>query len=761
MTYTTKQFSETLLKYKKFRKRLDKKIQTGVFYKLSRKKQNNLINRVKKLFNKLSNLKNALKLATAGATMALALNAGQVNAQKFNKAPFLQKQNKSEIFQKGTFESDLFIQKRGSENPFGGENPFDGEIGAFDNAAFIDIDNDGDLDVFYPHRSYDTNERTIKYLKNEGNNTLSELTEQTGTNNPFDGLLFDTTPYSSFEDIDGDGDLDAFVIDKTNDIIKYFKNIGNNQNPIFEEQIGTENPLDGIDPQNLGNLSFGDIDNDGDSDVFIGTYNEQPQLYRNIGDLNNPIFEAQTSMLFDESTNSFYRYALVDIDNDNDLDFVKQGNDFFENVGNSMNPNFVRVIGEYNPFENIPNEILTLSDIDNDNDYDLIFGDYYGGVKFYRNNGSASNANFEDTDNSLSESYVVFPDFVDIDNDGDYDMFSSAYTPDTEVYRLNYFKNIGTENNCEFEFQEDINNPFIEFEFEASLLMPEFVDIDNDGDFDVFISIYDDSDTLIRYYKNIGTEMIPEFEEQINENYPFNNDIFEDDGIAFIDFIDIDNDGDYDCFLGNPYGGRFIQNTGNIFSPTFDEDSDYIINNASTKYHLIPEFVDIDNDGDYDLFGSSYIEDTERWEVIFYKNVGNSTSPVYEEQEQENNPLNINTIIPLLSFVDIDNDSDKDCFVGSVNKIYYLENNGGVLSSNEINKGQKLSVYPNPVNDIIYFDVANNEKSNIVISDLSGKIVLDINTNNNKIDISHLQGGVYVLKISNSDFAKTTKIIVQ
>ena len=51
----------------------------------------------------------------------------------------------------------------------------------------------------------------IKYYKNIGTNELAELEEITGGNNPFDGLVFEEDPILRFVDMDNDGDLDLVL----------------------------------------------------------------------------------------------------------------------------------------------------------------------------------------------------------------------------------------------------------------------------------------------------------------------------------------------------------------------------------------------------------------------------------------------------------------------------------------------------------------------------------------------------------------------
>ncbi len=95
------------------------------------------------------------------------------------------------------------------------------------------------------------------------------FTEVTGTDNPFDGV--DVGDYSapSFADLDGDGDLDAFI-GAGDGWIYYYRNEGTAANPAFTNVTGSGNPFNGVGVGSNSAPSFADLDGDGDLDAFIG-----------------------------------------------------------------------------------------------------------------------------------------------------------------------------------------------------------------------------------------------------------------------------------------------------------------------------------------------------------------------------------------------------------------------------------------------------------------------------------------------------------
>lgn len=92
--------------------------------------------------------------------------------------------------------------------------------------------------------------------------------------------------------------------------------------------------------------------------------------------------------------------------------------------------------------------------------------------------------------------------------------------------------------------------------------------------------------------------------------------------------------------------------------------------------------------------------------------------------------------------------------------IEYFNSKHEVAANNsEIENNLAISIYPNPVSDIIY--MKNKGKFNIRIFDLSGKMLLDKNTETESIDVRNLKAGTYIINIKNSDYNTTMKFIKQ
>ncbi len=73
-----------------------------------------------------------------------------------------------------------------------------------------------------------------------------------------------------------------------------------------------------------------------------------------------------------------------------------------------------------------------------------------------------------------------------------------------------------------------------------------------------------------------------------------------------------------------------------------------------------------------------------------------------------------------------------------------------------------LKVYPNPVtNGTLFIDTKANAEKSIVIYDVLGKQVLATTTASNTINVASLNGGVYILKITEAGKTATSKLVIK
>ena len=130
-------------------------------------------------------------------------------------------------------------------------------------------------------------------------------------------------------------------------------------------------------------------------------------------------------------------------------------------------------------FESGSNSTPALVDIDADGDFDLFVGEASGALNFYRNTGTPQEPEYTLVSDEFQDIDVgrrSYPAFHDLDGDGDQDLIVGS-----ESDGLLVFTNVGTPQEPRFEPGEPF--PFRVFDYSA----PTFGDLDDDGDLDVLV----------------------------------------------------------------------------------------------------------------------------------------------------------------------------------------------------------------------------------------------------------------------------------
>ncbi|HNP06646.1 MAG TPA: MopE-related protein [Cyclobacteriaceae bacterium] len=255
------------------------------------------------------------------------------------------------------------------------------------------------------------------------------------------------------------------------------------------------------------------------------------------------------------------------------------------------------------------------ADLDNDGDLDVMVGFDDGYFIYFENIGDATSPSFAAFQkNPFSLVGLGFntnptPEFVDLDNDGDFDLMSGSRTGD-----FYYFENIGTATAPSFAARQD--NPFsltqLTAQFSTNSLI-EFADLDNDGDMDL-LSGHDFGDFY--YFENIGTAVGPVF-AAVQTN-PFALTTVQ-NGNSFPALADLDNDGDLDLLSGTgSYRFDYFENVGTAASPSFGPKQTAPFS-MYAGYGARPEFTDLDADGDMDILSGWNYDG-----IVYYQN----TTPI-------------------------------------------------------------------------------------------------------------------------------------
>lgn len=214
-------------------------------------------------------------------------------------------------------------------------------------ASFLDMDGDGDLDLYVAnYQNFHFDQHIVRKIggyqfhpgphdyppepdnlfRNNGDGTFLDVSETSG----IASVASTGMGVASF-DVDDDGDYDVLV---ANDSRPNFVFLNDGHGNFSESALLSGLAYDRASRAN-GNMGIevGDVDRDGQLDVVTTTYqDEMPVLYRNLG-----------SGLFDDLTNRSgidrsllahvnWGVGLVDFDNDMDLDLFIACGHFMDNI---------------------------------------------------------------------------------------------------------------------------------------------------------------------------------------------------------------------------------------------------------------------------------------------------------------------------------------------------------------------------------------------------------------------------------------------
>ena len=538
---------------------------------------------------------------------------------------------------------------------------------------FADIDGDGDHDLFVQELTGE-----VKFFENAGSASQARFVWRTDQY-----LGIDVGEWYRFVDIDGDGDYDLLG-EMPYSYIRLFRNEGSRVTPHFVPDADSLRDVDGVplfaDRQNIPH--FTDLDCDGQMDLFVGRVDGTVRRYESIGmdERNIPRFRMVTDRFEDIEIVSQFgtmhganTLTFHDIDADGDLDLF--WGDFFEpgvllipNTGTCAEPNLRSEPLPFpteNPLSTSGYNAPIFTDIDADGDEDFFVG-VLGGA-FNPNHTSAENLYFLEADGheftlrtrtylkSIDIGAETIPTFADLDGDGDLDLLLSnkieADAFDTAaIYR---FENQAGEAGPEFVLRGRLE---ISGRFHYA---PAIADLDGDGDPDMLAGTWNKG---IAYFRNDGSAADPAF-TLVQDGYVK----LTRGSNSTPALVDIDADGDMDLFIGESSGDlNFYRNAGNASQPAFELVSDKF-DGIDVGRRSTPTFADLDADGDMDL-----IVGREGRSAALYRNVGTAEQPLFEDAGSLDFPL---PIYAVPKFADIDGDGDLDLFSGGLGGgLVYYEN---------------------------------------------------------------------------------------
>lgn len=332
----------------------------------------------------------------------------------------------------------------------------------------------------------------------------------------------------------------------------------------------------------------------------------------------------------------------------------------------------------------------------------------------------------------VSTNQIALPSFADLDGDGDMDMLVGENNG-----AMKYFQNTGSASNP--QFAAPVTNPFGLVSVN-DFSVPAFADLDGDGDMDLLVGEYYGA---MQYFQNTGSATNPQFAAPQENPFGLVSTYY----YSFPVFADLDGDGDMDLLVGEYYGAmQYFQNTGSATNPQFAAGIMNPFGLTSTAELAIADFADLDGDGDLDLLVGEY-----GGAMQYFQNTGTASNPQFAAAQM--NPFGLVSVqeYALPKFVDLDGDGDKDLLVGEYyGAMNYFENTTLVgVGIQQFSKSSDDVLFPNPAKDIIRIKT-NRKITQVEIFNATGKLVSISNGTSQTIQVSDLNKGMYIMKITDS-----------
>ena len=325
---------------------------------------------------------------------------------------------------------------------------------------------------------------------------------------------------SAWGDYDNDGDLDLILIGTPSNTSQ--TNLFSNNGDGSFTEVTAHNII------NVGNgdVEWADYNNDGYLDLLLTGTDDQ-------GTYVTKLFKNNADETFSDISSSFEGYnasscSWGDFNNDGYIDFIISGQTgsgnsiaIYKNLGNDE---FQKIDIQSNAF--ILGDV-EWADFDNDGDLDIGLLGTGAETIVFENEGDETFTSHQILNDGLMRSSL---DWGDYNNDGSLDLVISGFSGSEQ--KLIIYKN---ENGT---FSEVIDSDFIGGEQGNT----RWIDYDNDGNLDIISSVIGSGVWATRLYHNDGND---EFSLDSNSGLPID--------FSNISLIDIDQDGDLDVFFPSTF----------------------------------------------------------------------------------------------------------------------------------------------------------------------------------------------------------------
>lgn len=463
-------------------------------------------------------------------------------------------------------------------------------------------------------------------------------------------------------DLNQDGKKDLVLFDHNNNLIKTFLNTG-----IAGQTKYVYSPKYELNfPEVYDYLILKDYNCDAIPDLFhkglygVGAYKG---YYQN-NELKFTYYKELFFQGFNGPVNVYVQPgdipSIIDYDKDGDLDILS-----FDVLGAKMT-----YYKNLRVEQSLPCDSIKMSE------FDLCWGKFFQGVHrevitgITCKGGAAQGKKSRHTGNCAAH--------VDVDGDGDYDLFDGNISfSDVQLLFNNGNDAINVQDTQYNKLGHQLQMPIWP--------APFHIDIDNDGDKDMVFTSHADNLSAanynaIAYYQNTGTDALPNFVFQ--HDTLLTPDMIDVGSYSYPTFFDFDKDGKKDLFLGtegyldNGTGLlnsklAYYRNTSTLGNISFELISkDFLLISSQNYNGLFPTFGDVTGDGVDDLVLGNV-----HGSLAVYKNfaVSNTIAPNFIFYTDSIPGVTVTKYSTPLVY-DINQDGKTDLLVGNqLGKLAYYE----------------------------------------------------------------------------------------
>jgi len=354
---------------------------------------------------------------------------------------------------------------------------------------------------------------------------------------------------------------------------------------IFEESANQLGVFINCEYTYLGNgITFFDYDNDGWDDITVASAEGEPIYF--LKNINGNFVSQTLNISNNNARNKQVNWVDIDNDGDNDL-FITSDNSgirLFENLGNMVMSEITSTSGMLS--DNFPYYGASWGDYNNDGFLDIFLSirDVDIPSILYKNNGdnTFTLANIEA--GLLTDGFMSFCSvFIDYDNDGDQDI----YVSNDKIYNPNLLYR----NNGDGTFTEVGQESNTDLYIDA--MTTTVGDINNDGWFDIYVT-NDNDDSVLLLNNADGT---------FSDTTSLYGVSFNSIGWGAL-FLDADNDTDIDLYVSGETDGSYPQYLSSAFYENQNGNS-FQLNNSAIPNDFAESYSnatgDINNDGFPDI----------------------------------------------------------------------------------------------------------------------------------------------------------------